>query len=167
MPRVAPAVLFLLVALVGKTLVKESEGLAKPLLQPPSGPSQDFTAGRALAMEQMREVNVARRPPRTQRPLRSPRSPALSRYHSGCRAACRPHLARIRPPDPSSHLTFLPHPQAAGLHTVEREWQRAVPASELYDFKQPSRNMVMTGIPKPVIPRSKISVGFGMMAPRE
>ena len=56
MPRVAPAVLFLLVALVGKTLVKESEGLAKPLLQPPSGPPQDFTAGRALAMEQMREV---------------------------------------------------------------------------------------------------------------
>ena len=61
MPRIAPAVLFLLVALVGKTLVKESEGLAKPLLQPPSGPSQDFTAGRALAMEQMREV--AARPP--------------------------------------------------------------------------------------------------------
>ena len=50
---------------------------------------------------------------------------------------------------------------------TEREWQRAVPASELYDFKQPSRDMVMTGIPKPVIPRSKISVGFGMMAPRE
>ena len=66
------------------------------------------------------------------------------------------------------HLTFLPHPQAAGLNAVEqREWQRAVPASELYDFKQPSRNMVMTVIPKPVIPRSKISVGFGMMAPRE
>ena len=80
MPRVAPAVLFLLVALVGKTLVKESEGLAKPLLQSPSGPSQDFTAGRALAMEQMREV--AARPPsatRSPRPLRSPRSPALSR----------------------------------------------------------------------------------------
>ena len=69
MPRVAPAVLFLLVALVGKTLVKESEGLAKPLLQPPSGPSQDFTAGRALAMEQMREV-VAR-PPLATRPRRS------------------------------------------------------------------------------------------------
>ena len=166
MPRVAPAVLFLLVALVGKTLVKESEGLAKPLLQPPSGPSQDFTAGRALAMEQMREV-AARRPSRTQRPLRSPRSPALSRYHSGCRAACRPRLARIHLPAPSSHLTFLPHSQAAGLNKAEREWQRAVPASELYDFKQPSRNMVMTGIPKPVIPRSKISVGFGMMAPRE
>ena len=62
MPRIAPAVLFLLVALVGKTLVKESEGLAKPLLQPPSRPSQDFTAGRALAMEQMREV-AARPPP--------------------------------------------------------------------------------------------------------
>ena len=69
MPRVAPAVLFLLVALVGKTLVKESEGLAKPLLQPPSGPPQDFTAGRALAMEQMREV--AARPP-----AHAPRLPA-------------------------------------------------------------------------------------------
>ena len=166
MPRVAPAVLFLLVALVGKTLVKESEGLAKPLLQPPSGPPQDFATGRALAMEQMREV-AARRPPRTQRPLRSPRSPPLSRYPSGCRAACRPRLARIPPHDPLLHLTPLPHPQAAGLNAVEREWQRAVPASELYDFKQPSRNMVMTVIPKPVIPRSKISVGFGMMAPRE
>ena len=165
MPRVAPAVLFLLVALVGKALVKESEGLAKPLLQPPSGPSQDFTAGRALAMEQMREVNVARRPPRTQRPHRSPRPLPLSRHPSGCHAACRPRLARIH--HTASHLTFLPHPQAAGLNNVEREWQRAVPASELYDFKQPSRNMVMTGIPKPVIPRSKISVGFGMMAPRE
>ena len=76
MPRVAPAVLFLLVALVGKTLVKESEGLAKPLLQPPSGPPQDFTTGRALAMEQMREV--AARPPaharsaRTAHPARRP-----------------------------------------------------------------------------------------------
>ena len=65
----APAVLFLLVALVGKTLVKESEGLAKPLLQPPSGPPQDFATGRALAMEQMREV--AARPH-----ARSPRPPA-------------------------------------------------------------------------------------------
>ena len=71
MPRVAPAVLFLLVALVGKTLVKESEGLAKPLLQPSSGPPQDFATGRALAMEQMREV--AARPH-----ARSPRSHSLS-----------------------------------------------------------------------------------------
>ena len=102
------------------------------------------------------------------RPLRSPRSPPLSRHPSGCRAACRPRFTETPPHDASSHLTFLPHPQAAGLNAVEqREWQRAVPASELYDFKQPSRNMVMTVIPKPVIPRSKISVGFGMMAPRE
>lgn len=79
MPRVAPAVLFLLVALVGKTLVKESEGLAKPLLQPPSGPSQDFTAGRALAMEQMREVAArphacSPRPPAPLTPLAAPLS---------------------------------------------------------------------------------------------
>ena len=80
MPRIAPAVLFLLVALVGKTLVKESEGLAKPLLQPPSGPSQDFTAGRALAMEQMREV-AARPPPATHAapaPLTPPSTPLSS-----------------------------------------------------------------------------------------
>ena len=100
-------------------------------------------------------------------PLTPPAAP-LSLPQRVPRRLPRTRLARIPPHDPLLHLTFLPHPQAAGLNAVEqREWQRAVPASELYDFKQPSRNMVMTGIPKPVIPRSKISVGFGMMAPRE
>ena len=111
MPRVAPAVLFLLVALVGKTLVKESEGLAKPLLQPPSGPSQDFTAGRALAMEQMREV-AAR--PHARNTLAAPLTPPAAPLSSPQRVPRRlpPALHRDAPIRPF----IAPHipPASAG-----------------------------------------------------
>ena len=111
MPRVAPAVLFLLVALVGKTLVKESEGLAKPLLQPPSGPPQDFTAGRALAMEQMREV-AAR--PHARNTLAAPLTPPAAPLSSPQRVPRR--LQRFMATDlPSWALPAAS--RSGGFHT--------------------------------------------------
>ena len=113
MPRVAPAVLFLLVALVGKALVKESEGLAKPHFLPPSGPSQDFTAGRALAMEQMREV-AARPPPATRSPRRSShpaRYPSLVTPAGASPPAARASQGYLHT---TLHRTHIPPASAGG-----------------------------------------------------